>query len=127
MAEIAFWVEGDEVAGMSSLFSSLQLGAVRLPNRVLMAPLTRCRAGVGNVPQALNALYYQQRAGAGLIIAEATAVTARGFGYPNTPGIFTQEQVAGVARGDTSCPCRWRTDLPAVVACGADFPYRVSA
>lgn len=100
-------MEGDEVAGMSSLFSSLQLGAVRLPNRVLMAPLTRCRAGVDNVPQALNALYYQQRAGAGLIIAEATAVTARGFGYPNTPGIFTQEQVAG-----------WREVTRAVHAAG---------
>lgn len=77
------------------LFSPVQLGALRLPHRVLMAPLTRCRAEPGNVPGPLMAEYYRQRATAGLIIAEATAVTPRGFGYPNTPGIFTEAQVAG--------------------------------
>jgi N-ethylmaleimide reductase len=80
---------------MSHLFSPIQLGAVKLPNRVLMAPLTRCRAGAGNVPTELNATYYAQRASAGLIIAEATSVSPRGFGYPSTPGIFTADQVAG--------------------------------
>ena len=80
---------------MTPLFSSLQLGALKLPNRVLMAPLTRCRAGEGHVPTDLNAHYYTQRATAGLIIAEATSVSPKGFGYPNTPGIFSQAQVEG--------------------------------
>lgn len=80
---------------MSSLFSPLQVGALTLPNRVLMAPLTRCRAEGANVPTALMAEYYAQRASAGLIIAEATTVSPRGHGYPNTPGIYTDAQVAG--------------------------------
>ena len=80
---------------MSSLFSSLKVGAITVPNRVLMAPLTRCRAEGANVPTDLMAEYYGQRAGAGLIIAEATTVSPRGHGYPNTPGIYTAEQVAG--------------------------------
>jgi N-ethylmaleimide reductase len=79
----------------SLLFAPVQLGALQLPHRVLMAPLTRCRAEPGNIPGALNAEYYRQRASAGLIIAEATSVSPRGFGYPNTPGIFTEAQVAG--------------------------------
>lgn len=78
-----------------TLLDPVTLGAFKLPNRVLMAPLTRCRAGDGNVPGLLNAQYYRQRAGAGLIISEATSVSPRGFGYPNTPGIFTEAQVAG--------------------------------
>ncbi len=80
---------------MSSLFTPLQVGALSLPNRVLMAPLTRCRAEGANVPTDLMAEYYAQRAGAGLIIAEATTVSPKGHGYPNTPGIYTAEQVAG--------------------------------
>jgi N-ethylmaleimide reductase len=80
---------------MSSLFSPLKVGALTLPNRVFMAPLTRCRAEGANVPTALMAEYYAQRASAGLIIAEATTVSPRGHGYPNTPGIYTDEQVAG--------------------------------
>lgn len=78
-----------------SLFSPLQLGAYRLRNRVILAPLTRMRAGPGNVPHELNARYYAQRAGAGLVIAEATQVAADGQGYPNTPGIHSPEQTAG--------------------------------
>lgn len=78
-----------------TVFSPVQLGALTLPNRILMAPLTRCRAEAGNVPGPLNAEYYGQRSSAGLIIAEATSVSPRGFGYPNTPGIFTEAQVAG--------------------------------
>jgi len=74
---------------MSSLFSPLKVGALTLPNRVLMAPLTRCRAEGANVPTDLMAEYYGQRATAGLIIAEATTVSPRGHGYPNTPGIYT--------------------------------------
>ena len=78
-----------------SLFTPIKLGPLELPNRIFMAPLTRCRAGEGNVPNELNAEYYAQRASAGLIISEATSVTPRGYGYPNTPGIHTSEQVAG--------------------------------
>ncbi|MDX2226124.1 MAG: alkene reductase [Verrucomicrobiae bacterium] len=78
-----------------TLFSPLPLGALETPNRIFMAPLTRCRAAEGNVPTDLNAEYYRQRASAGLIISEATSVSPYGFGYPNTPGIFTAAQVAG--------------------------------
>ncbi len=78
-----------------TLFSPITLGPMALPNRIFMAPLTRCRAGEGNVPNELNAEYYAQRASAGLIISEATAVTPRGYGYPNTPGIHTASQVEG--------------------------------
>ncbi|MBH8572011.1 alkene reductase [Nostocaceae cyanobacterium CENA369] len=78
-----------------SLFSPYQLGNLELPNRIVMAPLTRNRAGQGNVPHQLNATYYAQRASAGLIIAEATQVTPEGQGYPYTPGIHSPEQIAG--------------------------------
>ena len=77
-----------------NLFSSLKLGPNTLPNRIVMAPMTRNRAGEGNVPSPLAITYYAQRASAGLIITEATQVTPRGIGYPNTPGIHTPEQVA---------------------------------
>ena len=80
---------------MSCLFAPLQLGPLHLPHRVLMAPLTRCRSSPGNIPNDLNAEYYRQRATAGLIIGEATSVSPFGYGYPNTPGIHTPEQVAG--------------------------------
>ena len=80
---------------MSSLFSPLKVGALNIPHRVIMAPLTRTRAGEGNVPTDLNAEYYGQRASAGIIISEATTVSSRGHGYPNTPGIYNDAQVAG--------------------------------
>jgi len=78
-----------------NLFTPLSLGDLTLPNRIIMAPLTRCRAAPGRVPTALNAEYYVQRASAGLIISEATAVTPRGVGYPDTPGLWSDEQVEG--------------------------------
>jgi N-ethylmaleimide reductase len=78
-----------------NLLSPYKLGELELPNRIVMAPLTRQRAGKGNVPHQLNAEYYVQRATAGLIIAEATQVSPQGQGYPNTPGIHSAEQVAG--------------------------------
>ena len=80
---------------MPNLFDPVQLGELALPNRVVMSPLTRCRAGKGRVPNALMAQYYTQRAGAGLIISEATSVTPMGVGYPDTPGIWSDDQVAG--------------------------------
>jgi N-ethylmaleimide reductase len=75
------------------LFSPVEVGPLRLPNRVVMAPLTRSRAGPGNVPTLLNALYYAQRASAGLIIAEATQIAPEGQGYISTPGIHSKEQI----------------------------------
>jgi N-ethylmaleimide reductase len=77
------------------VFSSFRLGSLTLPNRVVMAPMTRNRAGPGNVPTSLNATYYAQRASAGLIISEATQISPQGVGYPGTPGIHSAEQVAG--------------------------------
>lgn len=80
---------------MADLFTPLQVGEVLVPNRVWMAPLTRCRAGEGNAPTALNAKYYVQRAGAGLIISEATQIGPTGQGYPFTPGIYSPGQRDG--------------------------------
>src|SRR5580693_4450051 len=80
---------------IGALFTPLRLGAIQLPNRIVMAPLTRMRAGANNVPTALNAEYYAQRSSAGLIISEGTAVSAQGQGYPSSPGIYTVEQIAG--------------------------------
>jgi N-ethylmaleimide reductase len=77
------------------IFSPIQLGPYNLPNRLVMAPMTRNRAGPGNVPQDLNAEYYRQRASAGLIITEASQVSPQGVGYPATPGIHSAEQVTG--------------------------------
>jgi 2,4-dienoyl-CoA reductase-like NADH-dependent reductase (Old Yellow Enzyme family) len=77
------------------LLEPLSLGELRLTNRVFMAPLTRCRASAGRVPNAMMRDYYVQRASAGLILSEATSVTAMGVGYPNTPGIWSPEQTAG--------------------------------
>lgn len=71
------------------------MGAWELPNRVIMAPLTRCRASEGRVPNAMMAEYYGQRASAGMIISEATSVCPMGVGYPNTPGIWSEDQVEG--------------------------------
>ena len=80
---------------MSNLLSPIKIGAWDLPNRVIMAPLTRCRSSAGRVPNDLMVEYYKQRAAFGLIITEATSVTAQGVGYPDTPGIWSDEQVAG--------------------------------
>jgi N-ethylmaleimide reductase len=79
----------------NSHFTPLAIGNMQLPNRIIMAPMTRMRATVENVPTALNAQYYCQRASAGLIISEGTAISADAHGYPNAPGIYTTEQIAG--------------------------------
>ena len=92
---------------MTDLFSPLRLGAIELPNRVVMSSLTRNRAGEGNVPTDLMVEYYRQRASAGLILTEASPVCAEGHGYPRTPGIHTAEQIAG-----------WRKVTDAVHAAG---------
>jgi 2,4-dienoyl-CoA reductase-like NADH-dependent reductase (Old Yellow Enzyme family) len=80
---------------MPHLLDPIKIGALDLPNRVLMAPLTRTRAINARVPNALMRDYYVQRASAGLILTEATSVTPQGVGYPDTPGIWSQAQVEG--------------------------------
>lgn len=92
---------------MPNLFDPVTLGDVTLPNRVVMAPLTRCRASEGRVPNDLMREYYVQRASAGLILTEATSVTPQGVGYIDTPGVWSAEQVAG-----------WRNITDAVHAAG---------
>ncbi|MBS2939902.1 alkene reductase [Nocardioides sp. J2M5] len=92
---------------MSRAFEPLAVGPWKLPQRFVMAPLTRNRAGAGNAPTGLNAEYYAQRAGAGLIITEGIAPSHVGQGYLNVPGLYTDEQVAG-----------WRTVAEAVHARG---------
>ena len=77
------------------LFQPIRLGALQLANRVVMAPMTRSRAGEGDVPTALHVEYYRQRASAGLIITEGTQPSADGKGYCRTPGIHSEAQVAG--------------------------------
>jgi len=81
---------------MANLFDPLTIGDLTLKNRIVMAPLTRARAvGGARVPNALMAKYYVQRASAGLILSEATAVTPQGVGYADTPGLWSDEQVEG--------------------------------
>ncbi len=81
---------------MTTLFEPIRLGAIEAPNRIIMAPLTRGRASMpGNIPNDVNRLYYEQRAGAGLIISEATGISQEGLGWPAAPGIWTDAQVEG--------------------------------
>jgi 2,4-dienoyl-CoA reductase-like NADH-dependent reductase (Old Yellow Enzyme family) len=86
------------ISFMTSLFDPLQAGAFTLKNRIVLAPLTRCRSSAGRVPNDLMREYYVQRASAGLMLSEATSVSAMGVGYPDTPGIWSEEQVAGWKR-----------------------------
>ncbi|MCZ7497344.1 alkene reductase [Agrobacterium tumefaciens] len=78
-----------------SLFAPYSLGTIKLTNRIVMAPLTRNRAGAGFVPTDLTAEYYAQRASAGLIVSEATQISQQGQGYQDTPGIYSPSQVEG--------------------------------
>lgn len=80
---------------MSKLLTSLKIGSLEIENRIIMAPLTRARAGEERMPNDLMAAYYAQRSSAGLILTEATSVTPMGVGYADTPGIWSQEQVEG--------------------------------
>lgn len=93
---------------IASLFSPVQVGAMTLPHRIVMAPMTRARSRQpGDVPGELNALYYAQRAGAALIVTEGAQISPQGKGYSFTPGIYSDEQVAG-----------WRQVTDAVHAAG---------
>jgi N-ethylmaleimide reductase len=84
-------MKNEEVERM--LFEPYKLGQISLQNRIVMAPLTRKRAKADGCPTDLFPVYYQQRSSAGLIIAEATQISASSIGYPNTPGIYNQEQI----------------------------------
>ena len=97
------------------LFRPMRLGAIELGNRIIMAPMTRMRAGPGHAPTALNSEYYAQRASAGLIITEGTAVSPQGQGYPNAPGIYTADQLAG-----------WRSVADAVHARGGKIVMQIA-
>lgn len=92
---------------MTTLFSPLKLGALTAPNRIFMAPLTRCRAGVEHLPNALMAKQYAQRASAGLIVAEATMAMEGTSAFFMEPGIYSDEQIAG-----------WKLTTDAVHAAG---------
>ena len=92
---------------MTALFTPTRFGDIRVANRIVMAPLTRNRAGAGQVPTALMATYYTQRASAGLIVTEATQISAEGQGYLDTPGIYNDAQVTA-----------WRHITEAVHAAG---------
>ncbi|HEY8429614.1 MAG TPA: alkene reductase, partial [Sandaracinaceae bacterium] len=76
------------------LFSGYRLGALKLPNRIVMAPMTRCRA-IGNVPNELMCEYYRQRASAGLIVSEGIAPSPNALGYARMPGLFSAAQIEG--------------------------------
>ena len=80
---------------MTDLFTPARFGAIELANRVVMSSLTRNRAGEGNVPTPLVAEYYRQRASAGLILTEASPICPEAHGYPRTPGIHSEAQIAG--------------------------------
>ncbi len=99
---------------MPSLFDPLRLGALTLPNRILMAPLTRVRAGRSHIPNALMAAHYAQRASAGLLLAEATMVAADGCAFTGEPGIFDEACVAG-----------WRLVTDAVHAAGGRIQLQI--
>jgi 2,4-dienoyl-CoA reductase-like NADH-dependent reductase (Old Yellow Enzyme family) len=92
---------------MPSLFDPIRLGALACPNRILMAPLTRGRATRDHVPTELMRTYYSQRAGAGLILTEATGISRQGLGWPYAPGLWTEAQVEG-----------WKPVVAAVHAAG---------
>jgi 2,4-dienoyl-CoA reductase-like NADH-dependent reductase (Old Yellow Enzyme family) len=83
---------------MTSLFDPIDLGVIKAPNRILMAPLTRGRSTRDHVPTPIMAEYYRQRSAAGLIITEATGISRQGLGWPYAPGIWSPEQVAAWSR-----------------------------
>jgi N-ethylmaleimide reductase len=83
------------MAGDPELFSQYRMGDLTLPNRIVMAPMTRSRAGDADVPASLTVTYYVQRASAGLIITEGSQVSPQGVGYMQTPGLYSAAQVAG--------------------------------
>ncbi len=95
---LPFWLLHSAPLNVPNLFEPIHIGAIAAANRIVMAPLTRDRAGPRQVPTDLMASYYRQRASAGLIVSEATQISAEGQGYLDTPGIYSPEQVAAWRR-----------------------------
>jgi hypothetical protein len=98
---------------MPTLFDPIQLGAIRAPNRILMAPMTRARGTREHLPTPMMAEYYAQRASVGLIISEAIGITRQGLGWPYATGLWSPEQIAG-----------WRTITDAVHEAGGRIACR---
>jgi N-ethylmaleimide reductase len=116
---------GDSVP---ALFTPLQVGDITLKNRVVMAPLTRNRATRGNdAPNALNVEYYRQRAGAGLIITEGTQVSQQGQGYVWTPGMYSEQQIAGWRAVTDAVHAARRQDRRPALACRPRQPCLAAA
>ena len=106
----------EPAVSVQPLFTSVRMGNLELPNRIVVAPLTRMRAGsIDHVPTALQAEYYAQRASAGLIVAEATAISPDGFGWADTPGLWSAEQVRGWRRVTNAVIKRRRIELFEIV------------
>src|SRR3981081_3748839 len=95
----------------TKLFEPFKLGPITLPNRAVMAPLTRNRAVAGLVPSPLAIEYYGQRASAGLLVTEASQISQQGQGYQDTPGIYSKEQVARWRKGPDRVHGRGRPSL----------------
>lgn len=108
------------------LFQPYTLGSLTLANRIVLAPLTRNRAGTGLVPSEFAATYYSQRASAGLLITEATQISADAQGYQDTPGLYTPEQITAW-REVTDAVHAKGEDLRAVVACRPHIPCRFAS
>ncbi len=111
---------------MPSLFDPIQLGAIAAPNRILMAPLTRGRATRAHVPTPIMADYYAQRAGAGLIISEATGISRQGLGWAYAPGLWTEEQVEAWKPVVAAVHAGGRPDRRAALAHGPAGPSGLS-
>ena len=110
---------------MPSLFDPLQMGSLELPNRIVMAPLTRARAGREAVPNELMATYYSQRAAAGLIVSEATGISREGLGWPNAPGSLERGASRRLDQGYSSRPSERRPNCRSALAHGpAGAPER---
>ena len=111
----------NDVTGEPDLFTPLSIGPYELRNRIVMAPLTRNRAGAGDAPTAMNAAYYRQRASAGMIITEGSQISPRGKGYPGTPGIHSADQIAGWRKVTDAVHEEGRSHFPPALACRADL------
>ena len=101
---------------MPTLFDPVTLGDITLPNRIILAPLTRCRAVDQRIPNDLMRDYYVQRASAGLIFTEATSIMPMGVGYPNTPGVWNEAQTQGWKRIVGAVHAAGRAHRAAIVA-----------
>ncbi|MEZ5701037.1 MAG: hypothetical protein R3E42_02340 [Burkholderiaceae bacterium] len=109
----------------TTLFDPVQIGALHLSNRIVMAPLTRNRAPDA-IPTPLMATYYTQRASAGLLITEATAISQQGQGYSDVPGLYAQEHVEGWKAVTQADSRRGRQDRDPALACGPHLPQRTA-